>query len=374
MRKPSGKHAAYACCSTWLEHIYPKSVTVVRTWEEAKALCSGVPAPPNCSSLVYGISEFTTECAIAKAHEVSWHAHVFEVETITPPMVHILSKETMDSYASEIILRRNLARDAAGETAPRRSDRKRKLGEDTGDETSDIADVYGNEAAPLANLGLGVDGLDGGAPPPGEDGEVPPAPAADLTSAFNSTLAGGGSAPDDSANQIVAIQNQIQQMQVLLSSLVSENRDLLNAVFDPTALSLYNVPQKHGESPPDFKRRIEMIFTALGFEDQVPMISGVYADGLFKSIIRFRDVTAAQFILANTERFHVSHWSDQPGTVAKMIGLKDQCSDIAKRNSFKPNRKGFIFITRTKRSESRGGGAPAAASKPRAPRAHSEWC
>ena len=110
-----------------------------------------------------------------------------------------------------------------------------------------------------------------------------------------------------------------------------------------------------------------MIFTALGFEDQVPMISGVYA-------IHFRDPTSAQFILANTERFHVLHWSDQPGTVAKMIGLKDQCNIIVKRNSFKPSRKGFIFITRTKRSESRAGGAPPAASKPRAPRAHSEWC
>ena len=65
-------------------------------------------------------------------------------------MVHILSKETVDSYASEIILRRNLARDAAGETAPRRSDRKRKLGDDTDDAPSDNADVYVNEAAPTS--------------------------------------------------------------------------------------------------------------------------------------------------------------------------------------------------------------------------------
>ena len=382
MRKPSGDFVGFIVCETWIDHEFgTQKVKLVSSFEEVKAIASGIRVHPDLSANYYGVPAPggpATAAQVAQDH--MWHTQYYKKDSLTADDVICLSKDMINACASTIMQRKTAKRENGSSRKRRRRDPETGTEEAVdGGASADAADADGTASVQEMQTQLGIEfdnttTEEGGKP--ADDAvvvapEFPPLPPLPPV-------------PEDpmvcSVEEWQALQQKMIQMEQQIATLQKYNAILMDNAFYPQIITLYNVPVKSGETVPQYENRVKSIFNDLGFHKETPLIQKVVSYAAVTSLVVFKDMGPAQFILNNEERFEVSFWNGKPNgpaVVKSMIKLKEHCAQACKTIPRAPSnfrKNGFIHIGRWRRDK----GAAAEESKPKAgasakANAHS-WC
>ena len=364
MRKPAGEHAAYIMCTTWLEDEFPKKVSLVKTWEEAKALCSGVPAPPDVAAVVYGVHECSVECAVATAIEKLWDTQYFKKKLTAVDVVEISA--SIITAMSPTILKRKAERRVARSSTPLR--KRTRAEHDASPAEEEKAGDLGvdPEALPQIMANQVVDAYEDG-------GSL--STATDVEDAAMKSAESAAPSYEDFCNQMVGKYELLSNSMKMINFQIME---IQNDVYVPTCIALHNVVGKTGESSGAYMERVKAIIAQLGFSKEADNIHSVTSHSIITTCVRFKDARAAQFLLSASSHFSPEFWVKKSGgsnIIKNMSDLKNSCIKACKKAKLEHIMKqnGSMHISRWIRMTSMRPTAPSAASAAPAAKPFTSW-